>query len=231
MVEHGQIWRCAGQRLICADMREVPPEAVGEYQALVFDPPWDAPEFETVLPARQKLVFCGAPDMRRAIELHGAPTWLFVWDLRSRWFLRNRPLRAAKYCLWYGALGDYQQDAVLIGKPDGKPRTVKNHRGEHLFDPGEGNWLSDIYACALKIVRAENPHSQGKPQEWVTALLGNCTQGAIYDPCAGGGTTLLAAAALGRNATGIEIDPGHCAVILQRLQRQTGEAPQLEGSL
>lgn len=228
-VRPGQVWRCAGQRLICADMNDVPAGVVGEYQTLVFDPPWDAKEFEILLPAQQKLVFCGAPDITRAIELHGAPTWVFVWDLRSRWFLRNRPLRAAKYCLWYGNLADYRQDAVLIGKPEGKPRLVRNHRGEHLFDPGDGNWLSDIYARTVRQVRAENPHPQGKPLEWVTAILGNCTHGDIYDPCAGGGTTLLAAHALGRSATGVEIDPAHCRAILDRLAHQSGEAPILEG--
>lgn len=43
--------------------------------------------------------------------------------------------------------------------------------------------------------------------------------GACYDPFLGSGTTMLAAQNLGRICYGMEISPGYCAVILDRMQR------------
>lgn len=53
------------------------------------------------------------------------------------------------------------------------------------------------------------------------------SDGAVFDPFAGSGTTLVAAAKTGHIGLGIEIDPGYVDVIVQRLERVTGETARL----
>ena len=47
----------------------------------------------------------------------------------------------------------------------------------------------------------------------------------VYDPFLGSGTTMAAAAALGRNGYGCEISPAYCDVILRRMMNLTGKTP------
>jgi len=49
----------------------------------------------------------------------------------------------------------------------------------------------------------------------------------VFDGFSGVGTTLMAAEQLGRRARCIEIDPGYCAVTLQRWSDATGKTPTL----
>ena len=54
--------------------------------------------------------------------------------------------------------------------------------------------------------------------------------GAVYEPFAGSGTTLMASETLGRNCYSIEIDPRFVDVIVTRWQNFTGRAAILDGS-
>lgn len=42
--------------------------------------------------------------------------------------------------------------------------------------------------------------------------------GDVYDPFVGSGTTIVAAEGLGRRCWAMEIDPGYCAVVLERMK-------------
>jgi DNA modification methylase len=52
----------------------------------------------------------------------------------------------------------------------------------------------------------------------------------VYDPFMGSGTTMAAAALLGRAARGCESSTGYCDVILRRMMNLTGETPVLAGT-
>lgn len=45
----------------------------------------------------------------------------------------------------------------------------------------------------------------------------------VYDPFAGSGTTALAAEQTGRSSVSVELDPQYCHVIIERLEKITGE--------
>ena len=49
------------------------------------------------------------------------------------------------------------------------------------------------------------------------------TDGIVYDPFLGSGTTLIAAEQLGRKCYGMEISPVYCDVIVERWEQFTGK--------
>jgi hypothetical protein len=63
-------------------------------------------------------------------------------------------------------------------------------------------------------------HPCPKPLELMRALVEAATPagGVVLDPFAGSGTTLIAAAACGRTAVGIEIDPRYAALARRRMR-------------
>ena len=67
-------------------------------------------------------------------------------------------------------------------------------------------------------------HGTQKPIECMERPLRNHSHHEVFDPFAGSGTTLIAAARLGRVAYCVEIDPGYCDVIRKRWTTWADEA-------
>ena len=173
------------------------------------------------------LAFCDGQRIHDVVSIFGAPSWAFVWDCITSWFTPSRPLRRMKICLWYGDLDKYDQNGSHYGEP-GEAKTVTNTRGSYNYEPDiRGKHLSDVFVAPITKLHSENEHSHSKPIDWIRMLIANCTQGDIYDPFMGSGTTLIAAEQIGRKCYGMEISPAYVAVILQRYFDATGKEPEL----
>ena len=74
-------------------------------------------------------------------------------------------------------------------------------------------------------------HPTCKPRKLCADAILDCSRrgGIVLDVFAGSGTTLAAAALVGRRGYGVELDPKYADVIVKRLAEQTGEVPLLDG--
>ena len=74
-------------------------------------------------------------------------------------------------------------------------------------------------SCGAGVERAKLPVAGAKPEWLMRALIRDYSRPGdlVCDPCAGGGTTLLAAVQTGRRAVGSEMDPQTHAKAVQRL--------------
>lgn len=70
-------------------------------------------------------------------------------------------------------------------------------------------------------------HPHGKPTPIMQSIVDNAP-GVIADPTAGGGATLVAAASLGRQAIGVELEERYCELIAKRLSQQAFDFTDLE---
>ena len=62
-------------------------------------------------------------------------------------------------------------------------------------------------------------HPNEKPVRLIERLLQKCPTGDVLDPFMGSGTTLVACQRLGRQGTGIEIDPGYFQTACERVHK------------
>lgn len=216
----GDLWILGEHRLVCGDSTKA--NGFGDHcETLIFDPPWDAGI--TMQKRQSTLAFCDGQRISDIVVLFGAPSWAFIWDCQQSWFTPSRPLKRMKMCLWYGDVEKYDQDGSHYGDP-GVAGIKTNCRGTYQYTPDpRGKHLSDVFSLSITQFHSESEHSHSKPLDWIQMLIANCTQGDIFDPFLGSGTTLIAAEQLGRRCFGMEISPAYCDVIVKRWETLTGK--------
>lgn len=211
-----------------------PGDAAG---CVIFDPPWDQEDLmELPLPDTEStLVFTDPRRLGQAVTYFGPPTWVFTWDTMSGWTTGpSRPVQQTKQCLWYGDIDRYHRDEVLWGEapPERDHPTTKQV-------PLDGRRLTDLWRESLRWLhhptaatgaagterfgtrQGESFMRHAKPLGWFRCLIGNTSDGLVFDPFMGTGTSLVAARDLGREAIGTDIDERACEYAASRLAQQT----------
>lgn len=96
----------------------------------------------------------------------------------------------------------------------------KNATAEWIGDRKQTTlWqIANMHRTQGDVDDGKTVHSTQKPVECMARPMRNHS-GDVHDPFLGSGTTMLAAQNLGRICYGMEISPGYCAVILDRMQR------------
>lgn len=122
-------------------------------------------------------------------------------------------------CVWEKA-----PDAGVVGSTTGFRRDVE---GVYLL----GQWPrrrarrgSVIRSLAPSAGNPSSPagrtgHPHAKPVDLIEWLLSLLPEGAVADPFAGSGSTLVAAKNAGRRAIGVELEERHCEVAARRLDQ------------
>lgn len=204
--------RIGGQRLILGDCLEVMP-LLGRFDAVVTDPPYGIGESGKKNASRNGKAaprdygafdwdqsrpdLSGLPDCPRIIwggnyfDLGPAPRWL-VWDKENT--------------------GDFADGEMAWCSVPGAMRIFR------------WQWNGFIRKGEMDKVRAPvfRQHPTQKPvalMEWCLGFLPAAN--AILDPFMGSGTTLVACQKLGRQGTGIELDPDYFDIACRRVDEAT----------
>lgn len=130
-----------------------------------------------------------------------------------------------------GLAGDWLFDIHFLNKNNPIPAkqhhflhdaeyiVVLRRRGSHFDTTRPFDHYRKIFTAYNS---GDNEHPAQKPLALMEKYIGVLCPpfGSVLDPYMGGGTTLVAAKALGRNATGIEIEEQYCEIAAKRLSQE-----------
>ncbi|MFJ3029852.1 DNA-methyltransferase [Curtobacterium sp. NPDC087080] len=95
------------------------------------------------------------------------------------------------------------------------------YRHESIYVTAGFVRTSNASVSILTAFPEQSDHIHAKPLGLMEALVETAPPGTIADPFAGSGTTLVAAAHLGRRAIGVELEERYCELLAKRLSQQT----------
>lgn len=200
--------RIGGQRLILGDCLEVMP-LLGRFDAVVTDPPYGIGHKMSQggkSPRNTKAIIGDDRPFDPSPFLH-MPCLMFGADHFSE------RLAAGTFHVWdknpNGAVSDAFSDAELFWTSWGGARRVFRHLWKGMCQAsekgGKQRWHPTQKPVAL--------------MEWCLGHVPKATT--ILDPFMGSGTTLVACQKLGRQGTGIELDPDYFAIACKRVDEAT----------
>lgn len=200
--------RIGGQRLILGDCLEVVPGVA--FDCVITDPPYGM-SFQS-----------NHRKTKHAKIANDGDGGLLLWAC-------NLPATHSSY-VWmrWDNLADVPKPRSLITwvKNNWSMGDLEHEHGRQTevcaFYPGASHsWgkkrPSDVIACPRT---GNDHHPTEKPVELMMAVV-SWTKGGIIDPFMGSGTTLVACQKLGRQGTGIEIDPEYFAIACKRVDEAT----------
>ena len=237
-----QVWKVGQHRIVCGDCQDEIVVAKlwadgGPSLRLIWsDPPYGVSysektdwtnqhgggprrrtiENDSLKPQELQTLFARALDAARRHAAPGAVVYATVPSVFLKYFIQGLEEAGFSYrhCLiWLKQTfvlgrGDYhyRHEPILYGWLD---------NGPHFF--GGDRTHDSVFEVDRPMTSELHPTT--KPVELIAKMIANsCRPGEIvFDPFAGGGSTILAAHQLGRIGYGCEIDAGYVAVALERL--------------
>ncbi len=113
--------------------------------------------------------------------------------------------------------GSWSERLVWDKKRPGMNGGPWRYRHESIFVTAGFERRDNETMSVLTAWPDQSQHIHAKPLGLMTSLVRCAPDGVIADPFAGSGTTLVAAANLGRKAIGVELEERYCELIASRL--------------
>ncbi len=230
--------RIGGQRLILGDCLEVMP-TLGRFDHVFSDPPYEQSLHDAKNSLRGRLRndggaelsgldFAGIDDIRGDVVDTASGIcdgWFIAFctiEGVSKWAdeINRSPIKYKRACIWV--------------KPDSTPQLNGQGpaQGAECFvtgwaGKGKAKWNAGgkrgVYKHTVNPPDRQGGHPTEKPWRLFAELITDFTSEAqtILDPFMGSGTTLVACQKLGRQGTGIEIDPDYFDIACKRVDEAT----------
>jgi DNA modification methylase len=166
-----------------------------------------------------------------------------VMDDRASWFYNHKnrsrgkrvlsplewlpgPFRLRQEIIW-SRPGSVTQNARMFMPSDERIFWLYKGADFYFDDATDGKSWSTVWPIA---VGTKKDHAAGFPLEIPLRCVRACSQigEAVLDPCAGSGTTVVAAEQMDRDGYGLDIDPVCIAVSLERLAGMGLDAERLD---
>jgi len=113
--------------------------------------------------------------------------------------------------------GEWVDRLVWDKKRPGMNGGPWRYRHETIYVTAGFVRTSDAAVSIFEAFPDQKDHIHAKPLSLMSALVEAAPPGVIADPFAGSGSTLVAAARMGRHAVGVELEKHYCDVIVSRL--------------
>ena len=212
----GDLWILGDRhRVLCGDSTKAEDVARlmgGEKaNAVVTDPPYGG-----ILNKKN-----GHGKLKEAVKKYGGGDW----DYRPGGDLLKWIASFPQAIIWGG-------NYFASDLPDGRGWLVWDKKnGESSFADAELAWTNLDQAVRVIAEHISTIRNRSHPTQKPVSVITWCiekTEGLIFDPFLGSGTTLIAAEQLNRKCFGMEISPAYCDVIVKRWEQLTNKKATLE---